>query len=81
MTRLVPSIEPRTASDARPSTGARRLTFDHLWIIALLALIWFLISILPLPPNDLWWHMAAGRTMFDEGSLLVDHLLQARLAS
>jgi hypothetical protein len=49
----------------RPVT---RLTVDHLWVTSLLALVWLFISILPLPPNDLWWHMAAGRTMVAEGA-------------
>src|SRR5689334_17340477 len=47
-----------------------RFTIDHLWIVTLLALIWFFLSITPLPPNDLWWHMAAGRTMVQEGALI-----------
>lgn len=52
---------------------ARRLTLDHVWVISLLALIWLFISVLPLPPNDLWWHMAAGRTMVSEGAWMRDN--------
>ncbi|MEN9935282.1 MAG: hypothetical protein RLZZ387_1861 [Chloroflexota bacterium] len=44
------------------------LTMDHLLVATLLALVWLFISILPLPPNDLWWHMAAGRAMLQEGA-------------
>lgn len=43
-------------------------TLDHLLVATLLALIWAFISLLPLPPNDLWWHMAAGRAMAQEGA-------------
>lgn len=49
---------------------ARGLTLDHLWIVTVLGLVWLFVSILPLPPNDLWWHMAAGRTMVTTGSLI-----------
>lgn len=52
------------------SDNARRLTLDHLWVITILLLAWLFISVLPLPPNDLWWHMAAGRTMVSEGALV-----------
>lgn len=42
-------------------------------VAALLCLTWFFLSITPLPPNDLWWHMAAGRTMLHEGALLTQN--------
>ncbi len=45
-------------------------TLDHLWLFTLLTLIWFFLSITPLPPNDLWWHMAAGRSMFEDNALI-----------
>jgi hypothetical protein len=47
---------------------ARRVTIDHLWVASLLALSWLFLSLAPLPPNDLWWHMAAGRAMVQEGA-------------
>ena len=47
-----------------------RLSLDHIWILASLGLIWLFLSLAPLPANDLWWHMAAGRTMVEERSLL-----------
>lgn len=59
-----------TTRSARWSSTVRRLTLDHLWIVTVLALVWVFISLLPLPPNDLWWHMAAGRTMLQEGAWL-----------
>lgn len=45
-----------------------RLPLDYFWISTILLLIWFFTSITPLPPNDLWWHMAAGRTMVEEAA-------------
>jgi hypothetical protein len=50
------------------SNDTRRLTLDHIWIMTILSCIWFFMSITPLPPNDLWWHMAAGRIMVLEGT-------------
>ncbi|MCU0494067.1 MAG: hypothetical protein MUD01_20955, partial [Chloroflexaceae bacterium] len=46
------------------------LTLDHIWLLFILALIWVFVGLTPLPPNDLWWHMAAGRTMVAEGTLM-----------
>jgi hypothetical protein len=46
----------------------QRVSIDHLWVGTVLALIWLFLSITPLPPNDLWWHMAAGRTMVSENA-------------
>lgn len=48
----------------------RALAFDQLMIVVVLALIWAFVSVVPLPPNDLWWHMAAGREMIESGELL-----------
>jgi len=58
------------ASFPRLSTYTRRLTLDHVWVLTVLALISLFLSVLPLPPNDLWWHMAAGRAMVGQGALL-----------
>lgn len=48
----------------------RSITLDHLWVASIIAVIWLFISVTPLPPNDLWWHMAAGRAMVEEGAWL-----------
>lgn len=61
---VTPHVVP--AQSARPRVPAR-LTIDELWVVTVLALVWLFVSVLPLPPNDLWWHMAAGRTMVAEG--------------
>lgn len=52
----------------RDGVAHGRITLDMLGVATLLALVWLFISLLPLPPNDLWWHMAAGRTMAQEGA-------------
>jgi hypothetical protein len=51
----------------------RAWTADHLLLATMLALIWLFVSVLPLPPNDLWWHMAAGRVMLHEGAWIMDN--------
>lgn len=63
---------PRAATPDRRLLNrvAANLTIDHLWVVTVLTLIWIFISVLPLPPNDLWWHMAAGRAMVNEGALI-----------
>lgn len=63
------SSQPQTRT-VTMSLVTPSITFDHLWIIGMIAAIWIFISILPLPPNDLWWHMEAGRMMIEEGQLL-----------
>ncbi len=63
----VQSIAPRRVTSRRLWSS---LTLDHLWVATILGLAALFISVLPLPPNDLWWHMAAGRTMVDEGAWL-----------
>ncbi len=61
---------PLPTRTLRASARDRRLTMDHLWLFTVLGLACLFISVLPLPPNDLWWHMAAGRTMVNEGAWL-----------
>lgn len=56
------------------SSPLRRVTLDHLWIATMLALTTLFIAVLPLPPNDLWWHMAAGRTMIETRSLVTTNM-------
>ena len=64
-------ISQRAAdTHSRQSAPIMRLTINHIWVLTVLALIWLFLSLAPLPPNDLWWHMAAGRTTIAEGSLI-----------
>lgn len=58
---------------APPRAGWLGLSLGHLWLIVLLALIWLFLALAPLPPNDLWWHMAAGRAMLDEGRIIAEN--------
>jgi hypothetical protein len=59
---------------ATPSPDtSHRWTADHLLLATMLAMIWLFVSVLPLPPNDLWWHMAAGRIMVHEGAWITNN--------
>ncbi len=39
----------------------RGLTLDHVWIVAAVALLVIGPLLAPVPPNDLWFHIATGR--------------------
>jgi hypothetical protein len=45
----------------------RRLHFDHLWTLAILALLASFIALVPTPPHDFWWHLRAGQIVATEG--------------
>lgn len=46
-----------------------RLRLDHLYTIAALAIGGFVVSLLPIVPNDFWWHMAIGRDIARSGAV------------
>lgn len=37
---------------------------DALWLAVILAGFLFIISLIPLPPNDFWWHLKIGEWIF-----------------
>ncbi len=37
---------------------------DALWFAVILAGLGFLVSLIPLPPNDFWWHLKIGEIIF-----------------
>ncbi len=37
---------------------------DALWSAVILAGLGFLVSLMPLPPNDFWWHLKIGEIIF-----------------
>lgn len=49
--------------------SGRKLTLDHVWIIAALALIGLRPLIATIPPHDFWWHMATGRMIVTQGRI------------
>ncbi len=37
-----------------------RIRIEHLWVLALLASAFTLVSVSPVPPHDFWWHARIG---------------------
>lgn len=42
---------------------------DQLWPLIVLAGFIFFVSLVPLPPNDFWWHLKIGEIIFTEKSI------------
>ncbi|GBD08655.1 hypothetical protein HRbin22_00896 [Candidatus Thermoflexus japonica] len=42
---------------------------DVLWPAVVLAAFGVLVSLMPLPPNDFWWHLRIGTLILDEGRI------------
>jgi hypothetical protein len=40
------------------------LSLDILWVLVILAGFLFFTSLIPLPPNDFWWHLKIGEYIF-----------------
>lgn len=53
-----------TMSDSPQRPG---VTLDHVWLAAAITLILIGPLITPVPPNDLWFHIATGRRIVIEG--------------
>jgi hypothetical protein len=45
------------------------LRIDHLWIIAVLASFGMIVSLMPLFPNDFWWHIKIGQIISQTGTI------------
>ena len=42
---------------------------DALWVVIVLAGFAFLVSLIPLPPNDFWWHLKIGELIYTTGHI------------
>jgi len=49
--------------------GRLGLGIDHLWLFGPLAAFAIVLSILPVVPNDLWWHLKIGELIYTSGSI------------
>lgn len=47
---------------------------DQLWLAAIFAGFLFLTSLMPLIPNDFWWHLKIGEIIFREGRIPATNL-------
>ncbi len=52
-------------------TRARKsaLRMDFLWVVTVIAGCVILTSLVPLPPNDFWWHLKIGEIIWDTGDI------------
>ncbi len=41
------------------------ISLDILWFLVALAALLFIISLMPLPPNDFWWHLRIGADIYN----------------
>jgi hypothetical protein len=42
---------------------------DIIWVLVILAGFLFFTSLIPLPPNDFWWHLKIGEYIFTNHSI------------
>jgi hypothetical protein len=59
--------EDGAAARARP--GAPALRIEHLYFILALSMLGFFSAVNPIIPHDFWWHIAAGRVIFEQGRI------------
>jgi hypothetical protein len=53
-------------SDARMHSKKNGgIALDILWFLIILAGLLFIISLIPLPPNDFWWHLKIGEFIYN----------------
>ena len=50
------------------------IRLDTLWFLAVLSAAVFLVSLVPLPPNDLWWHLKIGQTIAESAAIPVTNM-------
>jgi hypothetical protein len=50
-------------------SGLRRISIQHLWILAVLIGIFAFVNTHPIRPHDFWWHMAIGREILESGAI------------
>ncbi len=53
--------QPTPHREIKKSSG---LSTDILWFIIVLAGLLFMVSLMPLPPNDFWWHLKIGEYVY-----------------
>ena len=46
-----------------------RITIEHLWVLALLAAAFTLVSVRPVPQHDFWWHARVGQQIVQQRAI------------
>jgi hypothetical protein len=57
------------------------LSTDNLWPLIILAGFGFFVSLVPLPPNDFWWHLKIGELIYTSQSIPKTNLFAWTLPS
>ncbi len=57
-----------------------KLRVEHLWLVVILAAFGFYVSLVPLVPNDFWWHLKAGEIIATTGRIPTTNLFAWTLA-
>lgn len=52
-----------------------RMSTDALWLVIVLAGALVITSLVPLPPNDFWWHLKIGELIVETGHLPTTNML------
>lgn len=48
---------------------ASGISLDILWFLVILAGCLFIVSLIPLPPNDFWWHLKIGEYIYNHHAI------------
>jgi hypothetical protein len=51
-------------TSANPKSAKSGISLDILWVLVILAGFLFFTSLIPLPPNDFWWHLKIGEYIY-----------------
>lgn len=46
-----------------------KLRTEHLWPLVILAALGFYVSLIPVPPNDFWWHLKIGELIYTQRTI------------
>src|SRR5512139_3351569 len=50
-------------------SNQRGISLDILWVLVILSGFLFFTSLIPLPPNDFWWHLKIGEYIYTNHSI------------
>ena len=56
-------------SEFRMWFQGRQVRLDHLWPLIIIAGFGVYVSLVPLAPNDFWWHLRIGERIYTTGQM------------
>jgi hypothetical protein len=69
MLNLFSAVYKKKNQPAIPFYSYLKLGLDHLWLAAILVCFAFVISPMPIGPNDFWWHLKIGEVIYQSGAV------------